>query len=84
VNAKGWQRSWDDAAWSPYLLYQGEGGKRGLITYDDPLSTARKTYYVLVQRDFGGMFMWDLSGDYDGNSQDLLDAMYAVKKIAEQ
>ncbi|ABF42524.1 glycoside hydrolase, family 18 [Candidatus Koribacter versatilis Ellin345] len=81
VNAKGWKRYWDGSAQSPYLLYQGTGGKDGLISYDDPISTALKTYYVLKTRDFGGMFMWDLSGDYDGKSQDLLDAMYAVSAL---
>jgi len=83
VNAKGWARHWDSAADSPYLLYQGPGGKDGYITYDDPYSTALKTYYVLGQRDFGGMFMWDLSGDYDGKSQDLLTAMYEMKWLVE-
>jgi GH18 family chitinase len=31
----------------------------------------------------GGIFMWELSADYDGGSQDLLDAMYDVWKSAE-
>jgi chitinase len=83
VNAKGWARHWDSAADSPYLLYQGPGGKDGFITYDDPVSTAMKTYYVLGQRDFGGIFMWDLSGDYDGKSQDLLNAMRGMYEVLE-
>ena len=48
----------------------------GFITYDDAATTNRKTRYILNQRGFGGVFMWELSADYDGQSQDLLDAMY--------
>ena len=55
----------------------------GFLTYDDPESTARKTRYVLKKRGFGGVFMWELSADYDGHSQDLLNAMYNVWKAAE-
>ena len=83
VNAKGWAAHWDNAAQAPYLLYQGPGGKDGFITYDNPFSTALKTFYVVGKRDFGGMFMWDLSGDYDGHSQDLLDAIYGMEKSVE-
>jgi GH18 family chitinase len=46
------------------------------ITYDDAASTSRKTGYILKQRGFGGVFTWELSADYDGHSQDLMDAMY--------
>jgi len=27
-------------------------------------------------RNLGGVFMWELSGAYDGKRQDLLDSMY--------
>ena len=80
------------AAEEPYLLRANEspifesleqqlwlgtlGAPIGFITYDDPPSTARKVKYVIGDRDLGGIFMWDISGDYDGHSQDLLDAMY--------
>jgi GH18 family chitinase len=37
----------------------------------------------MKNRGFGGMFMWDLSGDYDGNSQSLLDAMLNAWKAAK-
>jgi GH18 family chitinase len=47
-----------------------------LITYDDQASTARKVEYAMHTRGIGGVFMWRLGGDYDGHSQDLLDAMY--------
>jgi len=42
-------------------------------------STARKVRYV-KSRGFGGVFTWELSADYDGHSQDLLDAMYNAWK----
>jgi len=79
VNAKGWARHWDSAADSPYLLYQGPGGKDGFITYDDPVSTAMKTYYVLGQRDFGGIFMWDLSGVRGARTPQVLGAAPAAR-----
>jgi len=65
----------DKSAKSPYLL---NSTLPGLITYDGVASTSNKTRYVLKQRGFGGMFMWELSADYDGKSQDLMDAMYKV------
>ena len=51
------------------------------ITYDDPTSTSNKVAYVIGSRGFGGMFMWDLSGDYDGQSQDLLTAMWSEYQV---
>jgi chitinase len=89
VNALGWLRHYDPIAEEPYLL-RGMTSPifesvedlpvwnvaAGFITYDDPASTARKVKYVIGDRDLGGVFMWDLSADYDGSSQDLLDAMY--------
>jgi len=59
---------------APYLTH-GEPGS-AFITYDDPESTARKVTYALDIRGLGGVFMWELSADYDGKKQDLLDAMY--------
>jgi GH18 family chitinase len=59
-------------------LQEGSDAALGYMTYDDAASTARKAQYVLGGRKFGGVFMWDLSADYDGQSQDLLDAMYGV------
>jgi GH18 family chitinase len=39
-----------------------------------------KVNYVLGKH-FGGVFLWSLDADYDGQTQDLLDAMYgAVQK----
>jgi chitinase len=75
VNALGWKAHTDKSAKAPYL--RRERGA-GIITYDDAKSTSRKAKYVLGTRDLGGVFMWEVSGDYDGRTQELLDAMYKV------
>jgi len=48
----------------------------GYITYDDAFSTYLRVYYCDWDRGLGGTFMWSLDADYDGHSQDLMDAMY--------
>jgi len=73
INRLGWKDKSDKAARAPYLVRQGSPG---IITYDNAASTARKVDYALGKRNLGGVFMWQLSGDYDGRKQDLLDAMY--------
>ncbi len=73
INHQGWQREFDNAAKSPYLV---NSTLPGFISYDDSAATNRKTRYILKQRGFGGVFMWELSADYDGRKQDLLNAMY--------
>jgi chitinase len=85
VNQGGWTRNMDDVAMAPYLTNPDIEGVNlpGFITYDDENTTAMKTTYVMKNRGFGGMFMWDLSGDYDGNSQSLLDAMFNAWKAAK-
>ncbi len=76
INKMGWTARFDDEARAPYLLLEGTTGQPGFITYDDPESTRRKVEAVLGKYRLGGVFMWDLSADYDGHSQDLLEAMY--------
>ncbi len=76
INAQGWAWGDDPAARAPYLT---NSTIPGFITYDGVASTKQKVAYV-KKRGFGGVFMWDLSGDYDGKTQDLLDAMYEVWK----
>jgi chitinase len=77
INKMGWMARRDNVSKAPYLLFHGPGGQPGFITYDDARSTALKTKTVLGKH-FGGMFMWSLDADYDGQGQDLLDAMYKV------
>jgi len=73
VNNKGWVRQYDLVALVPYLLKAD--GSRGFITYDDPFSTYARVWYSVWDRGLGGTFMWSVDADYDGHSQDLLDAM---------
>ncbi len=76
INKKGWYTQYDPIALVPYMLRVD--GSRGYITYDDAFSTYFRVWYSDWQRGFGGTFMWSLDADYDGHSQDLLDAMYSA------
>ncbi len=73
VNKGGWVRYYDSIAGVPYLLHTKTPG---FITYDDPSSTYLRVWYTDWERGLGGTFMWSLDADYDGTSQDLLNAMY--------
>jgi chitinase len=74
INRHGWYTLYDPIALVPYMLRTD--GSDGYITYDDPLSTYFRVWYSDWNRGLGGTFMWSLDADYDGHSQDLLDAMY--------
>ena len=76
IDKQGWIRHWDWIQDVPYLV-RADGGN-GFITYDDYVSTYRRIYYSVWTRGLGGAFMWELSADYDGHSQDLLKAMHAA------
>jgi chitinase len=76
IEQDGWQTFYDPYALVPYMLRAN--GKSGYITYDDAFSTYYRIWYSDWQRGLGGSFMWSLDADYDGHSQDLLDAMYAA------
>lgn len=84
VNQQGWTRNFDSLGFAPYLTNPDIQSLKmpGFITYDDEGTTAAKTRYIMQKRRFGGVFMWDLSGDYDGQSQSLLEAMYNAWKAA--
>lgn len=82
IGEQGWVQSLDPIAMAPYLT-RGDAAP-DFITYDDADSTARKVVYALDVRDLGGVFMWELSEDYDGKKQDLLDSMYKSVKQAEK
>lgn len=79
VNAHGWVSYRDPVALVPYLLRKD--GSPGYITYDDPLSTYTRVIYSDWVLNMGGTFMWSLDEDYDGNSQDLLDAMHQATQF---
>ena len=74
INHKGWKTYTDPVALVPYMTRIN--GDTGYITYDDASSTYLRTFYSDWTKGIGGMFMWSLDADYDGQSQDLLDAMY--------
>jgi chitinase len=76
INHKGWKTYYDPVALVPYMTRTD--GDNGYITYDDAFSTYYRTSYADYTRGLGGMFMWSLDADYDGHSQDLLDAMYSA------
>jgi chitinase len=70
----GWETLYDPVALVPYLVHKN--GRDGYITYDDAVSTYYRVWYSDWQRGLGGTFMWSLDADYDGQTQDLLTAMY--------
>lgn len=72
-----WTENFDDMAAAPYLTDAGSK-KYGFITYDNPASTAAKVTYALSTKQLGGVFMWELSQDYNGQTQPLMDAMYGA------
>lgn len=76
INKDGWHTYYDPVAYVPYMV-RGDG-KEGYVTYDDPFSTYFRVWYADWERGLGGTFMWSLDADYDGHSQDLLDAMYSA------
>ena len=76
INKKRWQTFYDPIALVPYMLRTN--GHAGFITYDDAFSTYSRVWYADWQKNLGGTFMWSLDADYDGQSQDLLDAMYSA------
>ena len=74
INQHGWRTFYDQYSLVPYMLRTT--GNPGFITYDDSFSTFYRVAYSVWSRGLGGSFMWSLDADYDGQSQDLLDAMY--------
>lgn len=73
----GWVIHRDPIAMVPYLLHHNTE-RDGYVTYDDPTSTYYRVWYSDWDRNLGGTFMWSLDADYNGQTQPLLDAMYAA------
>jgi|SRR5581483_5521218 len=78
INRNGWHTQYDPIAQVPYMLRTD--GSDGYITYDDAYSTYMRVYYSDWVRGLGGTFMWSLDADYDGYSQDLMNAMYNASR----
>ncbi len=77
IQTGAWTENFDDLAGAPYLL-DSSGPTFGFITYDNPSSTSEKVTYALSKRKLGGVFMWELSQDYNGHTQPLLGAMHSA------
>ena len=78
INQYGWRTFYDQYSLVPYMLRVD--GMPGFITYDDSFSTFHRVAYSVWSRGLGGSFMWSLDADYDGHSQNLLDAMYNANR----
>ena len=61
ANMNLFDRYWDPLAAVPYLL--GKGSLNTFVSYDDPVSVAKKAEYVV---DYGlrGAIIWEITGDY--------------------
>jgi len=81
TNRAGWKTYYDPIALVPYMVRSD--GSDGYITYDDAYSTYMRVWYSDWVRQLGGTFMWSLDADYDGHSQDLLDAMYHASRSGQ-
>lgn len=79
INHQGWVSHRDPVALVPYLLKKD--GSPGFITYDDAASTYSRVLYSDWVQGLGGTFLWSLDEDYDGHSQDLLDAMHRASHL---
>jgi GH18 family chitinase len=69
----GWTYNWDAASLVPYLTYDSG---LGIISYDNASSISEKVDYALKTRNAGGVFTWEITQDYTGGNQPLMDAMY--------
>lgn len=78
INKKGWTVHRDPFSLVPYLLRAD--GSNGFVTYDDAESTFLRVWYSDWNRGLGGTFLWSIDEDYDGHSQDLLNAMYLASR----
>jgi chitinase len=64
----------DEAAQAPYAYNKSKGL---FATFDDPVSIARKTRYV-IEKGMGGIMFWELS--IDKKSEGMLDAIDAERR----
>jgi GH18 family chitinase len=84
ISSGHWTENYDELSSAPYLTDADNRGY-GFITYDNVKSSTDKVNYALGQRKLGGVFMWEISQDYDGHTQPLLDAMHgAMRSVVKQ
>jgi chitinase len=79
INAMGWRTYNDPYSLVPYMLKAD--GSEGFITYDDAASTFYRVWYTDWARSLGGTFIWEVDADYDGTTQDLLDAAFNASQV---
>jgi chitinase len=79
INAMGWRTYYDPYALVPYMLKAN--GSEGFITYDDAASTFYRVWYTDWARGAGGTFIWEIDADYDGTTQDLLEAAFNASQV---
>jgi chitinase len=79
INAMGWRSYNDPYSLVPYMLKAD--GSEGFITYDDASSTFYRVWYTDWARGLGGTFIWEIDADYDGTTQDLLEAAFNASQI---
>jgi chitinase len=79
INAMGWRTYYDPYSLVPYMLKAD--GSEGFITYDDSASTFYRVWYTDWARGLGGTFIWEIDADYDGTTQDLLEAAFNASQV---
>lgn len=76
--ANGFVQHWDPVAEAPYAF---NAERKILVTYDDSVSIALKTKYV-IKRKLGGIMFWQLMDDKFDDG--LLNVIYAAKMDSER
>jgi hypothetical protein len=66
---KTFQYEWDEAAQQPILSAKSS---KGVVGFDDAKAVAAKCKYV-NDKNLGGIIIWNLGADFDGNHAVLLD-----------
>jgi chitinase len=79
INAMGWRTYYDPYSLVPYMLKAD--GSEGFITYDDAASTFYRVSDTDWARGCGGTFIWEIDADYDGTTQDLLEAAHNASQV---
>ncbi|KAJ2156149.1 hypothetical protein GGF46_005381 [Coemansia sp. RSA 552] len=77
----GWQRFWDNATMTPWLLHSES---QTYIGYDDPDSLTVKANHV-IRKGLGGLMVWMVQYDYKNELSSVVDEYSAAcNRIARQ
>ncbi|SCY79820.1 glycosyl hydrolase family 18 protein [Alkaliphilus peptidifermentans] len=77
---EGYQRYFDDVSKAPYLWHQND---RVFLSYEDEESLSHKLQYV-IDKGLGGIMIWELSGDYDQQTDGSYDVGYSLTTLAHE